>query len=714
MKLSDLIQYPTGGGGGTDATNINIIEFADTPNSYDDGKILKSSAGETEWIFHRGLFSGDGGPDSSTGNRNDHYLDKASGDLYKKGDPVYVPFIDDDFSTLDGSVWSTRTVYEGSVDVIGSTLNLSCTSYDNNNASCIYTVNSFQKTGVIYFSCDWKPHKNSDGGMYHSTIQFATDTSNWYNAGSCIRLPPDFQVHLGLSGDTTDRTGITISEGFPVTHTASIDIDETIWHDLEILVDCDSRNLKVYIDSSIIVDVTLGATNWNSMGTDLDLNIHQRNKANASTEQFDNIILAYGSNPWATPVYNLVDTTSINLIDLADTPDSYDAGKILKSNAAGTEWVDIISEGSNNFSAASGTPDGAFGNYNDYYLDTDSNILYQKTYGTSSGWNPSDRLGNTGLSNNNTVVTHIGTDGWSQCGVRSTQSKSSGKWYFEIVITVSSESDDIFVAIGRSPGTLNIPGLDSYSYGYYGNSGIKKTNDVNTAYGDAFGLNDIIGTALDLDNNKIWWSKNGVWQNGGDPAAGTGEAFSITSAAYNAQTGLLYADDQITAKFSSNELTYSAPSGFTAGFVGGTLSWEVVGGIGGADATNINIIELADTPNSYDNGKFLKSTASGTEWDDAGGGDSPWTLCTTDGYNAQVGDKLLVDATAVTTINLPSSPSPHDTVEIADAYGIFTSNEVTIDPGSNNIRGASDSVIMDVDWDRLLFVWVDNNTGWRF
>ena len=42
---------------------------------------------------------------------------------------------------------------------------------------------------------------------------------------------------------------------------------------------------------------------------------------------------------------------------------------------------------------------------------------------------------------------------------------------------------------------------------------------------------DIIGIALDLDNNKLYFSKNGTFQNSGDPtsgATGTG-AISITA-----------------------------------------------------------------------------------------------------------------------------------------------------------------------------------------
>ena len=37
---------------------------------------------------------------------------------------------------------------------------------------------------------------------------------------------------------------------------------------------------------------------------------------------------------------------------------------------------------------------------------------------------------------------------------------------------------------------------------------------------------------MDLDNNKLYFSKNGTWQNSGDPesgATGTGSAFTLSS-----------------------------------------------------------------------------------------------------------------------------------------------------------------------------------------
>ena len=66
-----------------------------------------------------------------------------------------------------------------------------------------------------------------------------------------------------------------------------------------------------------------------------------------------------------------------------------------------------------------------------------------------------------------------------------------------------------------------------------GHTGNVFNNNSGTAYGATFGAGDIIGIALDLTNSKLYFSKNGVWQNSSDPtsgATGTG-AVSITAAA---------------------------------------------------------------------------------------------------------------------------------------------------------------------------------------
>jgi hypothetical protein len=115
----------------------------------------------------------------------------------------------------------------------------------------------------------------------------------------------------------------------------------------------------------------------------------------------------------------------------------------------------------------------------------------------------------------------------------STIGVTQGKWYAEFK-GGSASNENGMVGVTYDPGedarNDDYPGQQSHSYGYYVN-GNKYTGDSASSYGDAW-TTDIIGVALDLDNHKLYFSKNGVFQNSGDPTSGstgTGSAFSLTT-----------------------------------------------------------------------------------------------------------------------------------------------------------------------------------------
>ena len=178
-------------------------------------------------------------------------------------------------------------------------------------------------------------------------------------------------------------------------------------------------------------------------------------------------------------------------------------------------------------------------------------------------WNPSDKSANLTLSNGDLTVAHTGSAGFS--AVRATESKSSGKWYWEVTIDTIA-SYNIFIGILTSSGLLS-QRIGSTAEGWgYRNYGEKFHNSgtTGTSYGDTYTTNDVIGIALDLDNGKIWWSKNGTWQASGDPVNGTNPAYTGISDTVFAAISTYVSSDQFTAAFKAVEFTYSAPSGFSA------------------------------------------------------------------------------------------------------------------------------------------------------
>jgi len=105
----------------------------------------------------------------------------------------------------------------------------------------------------------------------------------------------------------------------------------------------------------------------------------------------------------------------------------------------------------------------------------------------------------------------------------STIGVASGKWYCEVkAVDVPSYGE---IGIASRPciaaGNNDKLTVNQYNYGYTAQNGnVKSNNQAGSSYGDSFTDDDMIGIALDLDNNKLYFSKNGTFQNSGDPTTG--------------------------------------------------------------------------------------------------------------------------------------------------------------------------------------------------
>jgi len=145
---------------------------------------------------------------------------------------------------------------------------------------------------------------------------------------------------------------------------------------------------------------------------------------------------------------------------------------------------------------------------------------------------------------------------------------SSGKYYAEFTL-ISGTVTDCLIGVGspsfpwyNSTGSSYV-GYTVDSYGYVALNGNKYNNGSGTSYGNSYTINDVIGIALDIDNGKVWFSKNGTWQNSGNPASGTNAAFSSLSG----PLGFLcsaYSTGKWSANFGQRAFAYTAPSGFKA------------------------------------------------------------------------------------------------------------------------------------------------------
>ena len=120
---------------------------------------------------------------------------------------------------------------------------------------------------------------------------------------------------------------------------------------------------------------------------------------------------------------------------------------------------------------------------------------------------------NSTFSNGNTTF----ASGSSYSGTTANILLDTGKWYWEVkVISKTGDGDNYAIGIQgqEATGTNQFVGGQLFGYQIYGGNGQIYNNNSGATYAAAYTAGDIIGVALDLTNNKLYYSKNGDWSNG--------------------------------------------------------------------------------------------------------------------------------------------------------------------------------------------------------
>tara|TARA_R100001440_G_scaffold45231_1_gene64948 strand:- start:1993 stop:3363 length:1371 start_codon:yes stop_codon:yes gene_type:complete len=142
------------------------------------------------------------------------------------------------------------------------------------------------------------------------------------------------------------------------------------------------------------------------------------------------------------------------------------------------------------------------------------------------------------LASNNTITEgslKAVTSSGKRVGSMSSIGVSSGKWYVEYKVVNAGGSAAIGLendnGVSFHDFDENVDWWNNSNAYAYQSDGNKRTTGVNASYGSSFTAGDIIGVALDMDNRKLYFSKNGTFQDSGDPTSGstgTGAAFTVT------------------------------------------------------------------------------------------------------------------------------------------------------------------------------------------
>jgi hypothetical protein len=173
------------------------------------------------------------------------------------------------------------------------------------------------------------------------------------------------------------------------------------------------------------------------------------------------------------------------------------------------------------------------------------------------------------FSEGNLKITQSSTD---SDGIRATIGVRTGKWYWEVLNGGGNNSPGI--ATGSAI-TTDYIGADANGFSYFIN-GQKYTGGSASSYGASFTTGDIIGHALDMDNNQITFYKNGSSQgvaftNLPDefifPAISTSSVSSVTSTSNFGQDGSFAGAKTAQGNSDANgygNFYYSVPSGYYA------------------------------------------------------------------------------------------------------------------------------------------------------
>ena len=194
--------------------------------------------------------------------------------------------------------------------------------------------------------------------------------------------------------------------------------------------------------------------------------------------------------------------------------------------------------------------DDSSGNNNDFTMSGTITQTKDTPDNNFATMNPLDNYFNAAsFSNGNNTVY---TDGGAVYTYNTaTYHLSKGKWYWEVKLEAGNNgagtSYEVGIADTVSAATSEELGHESTQWAYYG-AGHIRTGNANTGTYSTYTAGDIIGVYLDLDNNKLYFAKNGTIENSGTGVSITAPA-SLTNQGYFPAAGYYDGDSSGNAAY---------------------------------------------------------------------------------------------------------------------------------------------------------------------
>lgn len=180
-------------------------------------------------------------------------------------------------------------------------------------------------------------------------------------------------------------------------------------------------------------------------------------------------------------------------------------------------------------------------------------------------WNPNYHHDGTISSYSEGNLNITGSNG---CHTLGTIGFTGGKFYWEITIpSYNSAKQQGTGVVNQTPTTAGANPVFEASWWFdWGGTPLKGDHVVwasGTSHGSSGATNSVMMCAVDADNGKIWWGKDGTWFNSGNPATGTNAAFTNLSG-----TLIPFIEGEgaytLNANFGQLGFAHTPPSGFKA------------------------------------------------------------------------------------------------------------------------------------------------------
>jgi hypothetical protein len=414
--------------------------------------------------------------------------------------------------------------------------------------------------------------RSSASAYLNRTPASATNRKTWtWSAWVKRGTLGSFQYIYGAGGGTNDSTLAFYSDdtfacfledgtGSSGIRTTQVFRDPSAWYHIVVALDTtqatSSNRLKMYINGSQVT--AFGTANYPTQNTDWQINntvAHNLGRARGGS-YFDGY------------------TSEVNFIDgQALTPSSFGetdtiTGVWKPKRYAGTYGTNGFYLKFNTLTSTSTLGNDSSGNGHTWTVNnvsltagstydsmTDVPTLTSATAANFATWNPVVPASQT-LSNGSLQLSTA-----SSAAAPATVFPKSGKWYAEIALVSGTNHR---VGVCNLSGVAQDLGGNANTWAYLSDARVYN-NGSTTSYGVTATNGDIINVALDLDNGRVWYGKNGTWMASGNPATNTSPSQSFTanqdmSFAVASGTGTIV----YTGNFGQRPFAYTPPSGFVA------------------------------------------------------------------------------------------------------------------------------------------------------